>query len=60
MVLGKPLFSKSNLSRKKATTLPFPYSLILVNKGIRGDEKGAALLLRELSKNKGLLQKKDE
>jgi len=58
---------KSNLSRKKGTTLFSPYSLILANKGIRENEKGAALLLRGLSlvlctkceaKNKGFMQKK--
>jgi len=58
LLLAKPLFPKSNLSRKKDATLLFPYSLILGNnkgtpqgstKSIRENEKGTALLLRGLS-----------
>ena len=70
VVAKNPYFQKAplivNESMPVFTLITFVRSLRLVplfltDKGIRGDEKGTNdLLLRELSKNKGLMRKKNE
>jgi len=53
----KTLFSKSALSRRVASYSTFPYSLIIreENKEIRENYRCDHFLLRELTRNKGLI-----
>jgi len=58
---SKNLYFKRVPLIEKWTQLTLPLiPLFSANKGIREDERGTALLLRGLSKNKGFMKKRNE
>ena len=60
-IVGKnPYFQSAPLIEKRTLLLLSLIPLLLANKGIRVNGIWEALLLRELSKNKGLMQKTNE
>ena len=60
VVAKNPYFQKAPLIVNESMPVFTRIPLFFTDKGIRGDEKGTNLLLRELSKNKGLMRKKNE